>query len=88
MCLMCIFGAAESAAAVSHKYRDSKISRIQPYVPADVPAQSGYANFLRDERDTTASRSHSAERFAEKSHGQKKLGLEKIKGLSNHEMLK
>lgn len=84
---MCIFGTAESASA--HKYRDSKISRIQPYIPTDAPSQIGYANFLRDERDTIASRSHSAEKFAEKSHGQKKIGLEaKKKGLSNHEMLK
>lgn len=77
--------------AVPRKYRDSKISRIQPYVHKDVqmpPASNSYNN-LHSEKDSTIKYYH-ANKFLEKNHAHKnkKFGNEKKKVSSNHELFK
>lgn len=77
--------------ATPRKYRDSKISRIQPFnvhsETLTAPAVDSYNN-LHSEKDSAIKYYH-ANKFLEKTaHGHKKFGFEKKKVSSNHELFK
>lgn len=78
--------------ATPRKYRDSKISRIQPYnnvhsETLTAPAIDSYNN-LHSEKDSAIKYYH-ANKFLEKTaHGHKKFGFDKKKVSSNHELFK
>lgn len=82
-----------SSSTTLHKYRDSKISRIQPYVPMDthraaVATVLEPRNQMHNENDASI-KYHHANKFGSENHTHKKFGLEtKKKGSSNHELLK
>ncbi|XP_055311645.1 uncharacterized protein LOC129574154 isoform X2 [Sitodiplosis mosellana] len=77
------------SSATPRKFRDSKISRIQPYVHSETltaPAVDTYNNF-HSEKDSAIKYYH-ANKFLEKNHGHKKFGVDKKKVSSNHELFK
>lgn len=77
------------SSATPRKYRDSKISRIQPYVHTETltaPAIDSYNN-LHSEKDSAIKYYH-ANKFLEKNHAHKKFGFDKKKVSSNHELFK
>lgn len=74
------------AAPSQRKFRDSKISRIQPFLAA-VEATSPATNSL-GETDSTQHKMYQAEKYFNKNHAYK-IGLDgKKKSLTNHELLK
>lgn len=92
MCTLAVTAAPSSSVGTSgtaRKFRDSKISRIQPYVHTDTltaPAFNSY-NSLHNDNDATIKYYH-ANKFLEKSHGHKKSGYDKKKASTNHELFK
>lgn len=92
MCTLAVAAAPPppNSSATPRKYRDSKISRIQPYVHTDdfaAPHIDSY-NSLHNEKESTIKYYH-ANKFLDKSHGHKKYAADKKKAQSsNHELLK
>lgn len=91
--LMCTLAVAAApppgSSATPRRYRDSKISRIQPYVhkaTLTAPAIDSNNN-LHSEKESTIKYYH-ANKFMEKNHAPKKFGIDKKKASSNHELLK
>lgn len=88
MCSVAVAAAPQSSPSTQmlRKYRDSKISRIQPYIPPASVIDS--RNHMQNENDATIKYFH-ANKFSEKYHAHKKFGLEaKKERLNNHELLK
>lgn len=95
MCTLAVAAAPSSSTGTERlgtprKLRDSKISRIQPYVHTDTltaPAFNSYNNLQHNDNDANIKYYH-ANKFLEKNHGHKKFGYDKKKVASNHELFK
>lgn len=96
ICLLCTLAVATAPppqsgpSAMPRKFRDSKISRIQPYIHRDAltaPAIDSHNNLHNEDFDSTIKYYHT-NKFPDKNHGHKKFGFEKKKVSSNHELFK
>lgn len=94
MCIACVLVAAvpssSSPSFSVHKFRDSKISRIQPlpstFVHAENDANASAATAAA-KADATIKYYH-ADKFMDKNHAHKIAMDSKKKSLTNHEILK
>lgn len=84
---MCTLVAASPS--TPRKFRDSKISRIQPYIAADSDVQPApVSSDSLGENDASQKSLYHASKYFNKNHAYK-IGLDgKKKNLSNHELLK